>query len=176
MARMKRSVWILASVVVLVLVVAWLIFRQKPEHVVVDLIEQFPQAVEKRPTPEVFSIIDSTLAGESKRAILAKQPSRIAWSVTLPDHAWLRLSLGLTEEAWTVPGSGVQFRVTVFDDERLNVVIDPFKDPSARRWQDFELDLSEYAGENVRVFLKTFAAPGINGNLAVFGAPRIITR
>jgi hypothetical protein len=159
-------------------VVAWWVFHQKAEHVVVDLIEQFPQAVEKRPSPEVFSIIDATLAGETKKAIFVKDPSRIAWSVTIPDHAWLRLSLGLTEAAWTVPGNGVQFRVTVFDDERLNVVIDPYKDPSARRWQDFELDLSEYAGENVRIYLKTFAGAGgdTNGDLAVFGAPRIITR
>jgi hypothetical protein len=178
MARMKRSAWILASIVALVLLVAWLVLRPRSESVVLDLVEQFPQAVEVRPTPEVFSIIDATLAGETKRAIHAKDGSRVAWDVTIPDGAWLTFSAGLIEEAWKVPGNGVQFRVSVFDDEILNVVINPYEDESARRWQDFELDLSEYAGENVKLFLKTFpGARGDNaGDLAVWGTPRIVTK
>ena len=178
MAPMKRSAWILASVVVLVGLVAWLVLRPRSENVVLDLVEAFPQAVEKRPTDEVFSIIDATLAGETKRAIQTKQASRVAWSVTVPDDGWLIFSAGLTEEAWKTPGNGVQFRVSIFDDEILNVVINPFEDASARRWQDFELDLSEYAGENVKIFLKTFPGAGGDdrGDFAVWGNPRVVTK
>jgi hypothetical protein len=179
MSRMKRSAWILISVVVLLGLVAWLVFRPASEHVATDFVADFAKASEVRP-PDAFSIVDATLAGETKRAIAVKQASRIAWNVTVPNNAWLHLSAGLTEDAWTVDGDGVLFRVSVNDDELLNVVINPFGDTSARRWQDFALDLSEFAGEDVKVFLKTNAsAPGKNntaGDSAVWGAPRIVTK
>jgi hypothetical protein len=66
------------------------------------------------------------------------------------------------------------------DDEVLNMPIDPFGDPGARRWNDFEIDLSEFAGETMNVFLKTFPSPpassDTNGDMPVWGEPRIITR
>jgi hypothetical protein len=163
--------------------VGYFVLRPQQENVVVDLIADFPNAFEKRPVPEVFSFVDATIAGETKRAIATKDSSRIAWRVTVPENAWISLSAGLTEDAWTIEGDGVLFRVSVHDDELLNVVINPYADPSARKWQDFMLDLSEYAGETVGIYLKTNASPPVppgqnnkNGDFAVWGNPRIVTR
>jgi hypothetical protein len=177
---MKRSVWIIAALVVLGGLVAWLALRQESENVVVNFIDDFGKAVESRPAGDTFAIADTTLAGQTKRAMTAKTPSRIAWAVTIPENAWLVVSAGLVEEAWTVAGDGVVFRISLNDDEVLNMVVDPYGDPSARRWNDFEVDLAEFAGETMNVYLKTFTSPpGKNnpdGDLPVWGEPRIVVR
>jgi hypothetical protein len=177
---MKRSNWVLIGVAVLVLVVGWLVFRPSRESVALDLVASFGQAVEVRPSPESFGVGETTLAGVTKPSLRAKENTRIAWDVTVPDRAWLYLSAGLQEEAWQVAGDGMVFRVSINDDELLNVVINPHGDDSQRRWQDYALDLSEFAGEQVKVFLKTnTSVPGKNntdGDLGAWGAPRIVTR
>jgi hypothetical protein len=177
MAAMKRPVWIIAGVVVLGALVAWLALRQPSENIVVNFIDAFPEAVEKRPEgADTFTVTDVTLAGVTKRAIVAKNPSRIAWSVTIPENARLVLSAGIREEGWTMAGDGVSFRASLNDDEVLNLLVDPYGDPSARGWQDVEVDLSEFAGETMNVFLKTFTGRTPQGDLPVWGEPRIITR
>jgi hypothetical protein len=180
MSAMKRPVWIVAGIVVLGGLIAWLAFRGESENVVVNFVDDFAQAVEKRPTNATISVSDVTLAGQTKRAIVAPGSSRIAWTVTIPEHAWLLVSGGLREEAWTTKGDGVVFRISMNDDEVLNMAIDPFGDTAARRWNDFEIDLSEFAGETMNVFLKTFPSPpgsnDTNGDMPVWGEPRIITR
>jgi hypothetical protein len=181
MARMKRPVWIFAGVLVLAGLVAYLALRPVSEHVVVNFIDAFDEAVERRPVgDDTFTVGEATLAGVTKRAIRAKNPSRIAWTVTIPDNAWLVVSAGIAEEAWTVAGDGVAFRISLNDDEVLNMLVDAYSDPSVRRWNDYEVDLSEFAGETMNVFLKTFASPpGANntdGDLPIWGEPRIVTR
>ena len=180
MTPMKRSVWIVAGIVVLAGLVIWLAFRSESENVVVNFVDDFGQAVEKRPVDANIVVSDVTLAGQSKRSISAPSASRIAWSVTVPENARLLVSLGLREEAWTTKGDGVVFRVSMNDDEVMNMVIDPFGDPSFRKWNDFEIDLTEFAGETVNLFLKTFPSPpganDSNGDQPVWGEPRIVTR
>jgi hypothetical protein len=180
MARMKRWVWVLAAVVVIGGAAAYLMLRPGSENVVLDMVDSLSDAVERRPNAEAFTVGSTTLAGQTKRSIAAKNPSRVAWNVTIPEKAWLVVSAGLLEEAWTVKGDGVVFRISLNDDEILNMVVDPFGDPGARKWNDFELDLSEFAGETVNVFLKTFAStPGRNnleGDMPVWGEPRIVIR
>jgi hypothetical protein len=177
MAAMKRPVWIVAGVVVLGALVLWLALREPSENVVVSFVDSFPEAVEKRPdAPDTFTISDVTLAGVTKRAIVAKNPSRIAWSVTIPENARLVLSAGIREEGWTVARDGVSFRASLNDDEVLNLLVDAYGDASARRWHDVEVDLSEFAGETMNVFLKTFTGRTADGDLPVWGEPRIVTR
>lgn len=179
--------WLLIGVAVAV-AVAWFALRPGGgENIAVDLIEQFPSAKDKRPSPATFSVVDATLGGEAKRAILVKDPSRLVYSVTVPDNGELRLSLGLLEEAWTVNGDGVLFRVLVGaggpPEEVLNLVVNPYSNPTDRGWQPLTIDLSEYTGETVDLFFNTNAsAPSRppqdnrNGDLAVWGAPRVTTR
>jgi hypothetical protein len=184
---MKRPTWLLVGVAVIVLLLVWIFLRRGGgEHVAVDLIQQFPTAKEKRPNPEVFSVVDATLSGQARKAVLVKDPSRLVYSVTVPDNAELHVSLGMLEEAWTTQGDGVVFRILVGaggnPEELLNLNLNPFANPSDRGWHDLTLDLSEYAGESVDLFFNTNSSPPSrpakddrNGDLAVWGAPRIVT-
>jgi hypothetical protein len=184
---MKRLVWLLIGVVVVALVAFYLLRGGSSETVVVDLINEFPRATEKRPGPDVFSVGDATLAGVTKRAVRVDMPSRLVYSVAVPDDGELRVSLGIREEGWTVEGDGVLFRVLLAagapPEEILNLVINPYANPSDRRWHDIALDLSEYAGETVNLFFNTNSSPPLRppvdnraGDLAVWGEPRVVTR
>jgi len=184
---MKRPIWLVVGVVVL-LVGGWFVLRQgSDETVSADLISQFDQATEKRPSPDVFSVADVTLAGETKRAIQVNGPSRLVYSVTVPDNGEVRVSLGIREEGWTVEGDGVLFRVLLGagapPDEILNLIVNPYGNPADRRWHDITLDLSEYAGEQVNLFFNTNSSPPTRpptdnqaGDFAVWGEPRIVAR
>lgn len=184
---MKRPIWLVVGVIAAVLV-GWLVLRQgSGESVAVDLIEQFPNAVQKRPTPESFTVVNATLGGESKQAILVKETSRLIYSVTVPDNGELRVSLGLQEEGWTTEGDGVLFRVLVQaggpPEEILNLLINPYGNPGDRAWHDLSLDLSEFAGETINLLFNTNSSPPMrppvdnrNGDFAVWGAPRIVAR
>ena len=185
---MKRPVWLALGAVIAVLVV-WLALRSGgSEHLAANLIDQFPSAVEKRPNAEVFSIVDATIGGEAKKAILVKDPSRIVYNVDVPENAELKVSLGVLEDGWTTPGDGVLFRVLVAPsngapEEVLNQPIDPYNNPRDRGWHDVTIDLSEYAGETVGIFLNTNASLPSRpprddraGDLAVWGAPRVVSR
>ena len=184
---MTRQTWLLSGAVLLAIVLWFVLSPSGDERVTADLIDQFDSAVEKRPNPEVFSLVDATIGGESHRAIQVTQTSRLVYSVTVPDDGELRFSAGLQESAWDTPGDGVLFRILVGAGgdpfEALNVHIDPHNNPGARMWHDLSVDLSEYSGETIELFFKTNASPPIppgrddgNGDLALWGDPRVIAR
>ena len=185
---MTRSTRLIAGGLVIVVALAYFLFSRGGDSVAIDLIEQFPSAKIKRPNPEVFEVLDATLAGERLQAIFAKQPSRVGWSITVPDDAWLKLKVGLKEEAWTVQGDGVLFMVGVSTGQRFDqlytLVVNPFGNASDKGWKEVVLDLSPYAGETVDLIFNTYASPtpapgtpaanDVNGDMALWGAPRII--
>lgn len=184
---MKRPVWLLIGVV-LAVGVAWSVLRVGGGgELRIDLIEQFESATEKRPTPETFELVEATLAGDTRRAILARDSSRLVYSVQVPDDAELRVGIGLMEEGWTIPGDGVLFRILIGAggprEEVLNIVVNPFGNPNDRSWRDLSIDLSEYAGETIDLVFNTNASPpaqppvnDTNGDLAVWGAPGVYAR
>jgi hypothetical protein len=107
--------------------------------------------------------------------------------VQVPDNGELRVGLGLQEEAWTIQGDGVLFRILIAaggpPEEVLNLVINPFGNPNDRVWHDISIDLSEYAGETIELFFNTNASPparppvnDTNGDLALWGAPGVYAR
>jgi hypothetical protein len=171
---------------VVALAVAYFALRPSGDRVAIDLIEQLPMAKDRRPSADVFSVVDATLAGKREQAILTKQPSRIKYNVTVPDEAWLKFSLGLLEESWTIPGDGVLFQIGVSSGpeyvELLSLVVNPYGNPTDRGWQPLVLDLSQFAGENVDLIFNTYASPppnpdrDHNGDAALWGAPRIVIR
>lgn len=150
-----------------------------------DLVKEFDQAKDKRPSAASFSLVDVTINGETKRAIFT-QPApqtRIIWHFTVPDDAWFTASLGLKPEAWTMGGDGVLFLVGVSDnnghfEQLLNVPINPAGNPSDRIWHNVTVDLSPYAGQTVDLICNTYSGtPGHDdrtGDLAVWGSPRIV--
>jgi hypothetical protein len=184
---MTRNRLLLVAAIVLALGVAgYLYLRSGRENVAIDLVKEFSTAKDRRPNPQAFSIIEAKIGGETKPAIFTKDlaGTRIIWHETIPDNAWLKVNLGLLEEAWTVQGDGVLFRVGISDgknyEDLLSVTVNPFANPGDKRWTDVTLDLSQYAGEAVDVIFNTnSSSPGHddrNGDLAVWGAPRIIVR
>ena len=184
---MKRPLWLLIGVVLAILV-AWFALRPGgTERVAVNLIDQFPSATDKRPSPDVFSVVSATIGDRALQSILVKDPSRLVYSVAVPDDAELKVSLGIRPDGWTIPGDGVLFRILVGaggpPEEILNLTLNPYGAPGDRAWRDLSLDLSEYAGETIDLYFNTNSSPPSrpprddrNGDFALWGAPRIVTR
>jgi hypothetical protein len=154
-----------------------------------DLVDHFPTAMEARPNREVFVVGDVTIAGRTLKSISVSQGSRIKWKEPIPSNAWLEVSLGVREEAWTKTGDGVLFLVGISHpgkdgkmvyDELVSLIVNPFGNPADRQWYPLMLDLSPYAGQEVEVIFNTRPGAGAEANadndLAVWGAPSIVTR
>jgi hypothetical protein len=183
MVRMTLQRWGLMGGA-LVLVAAMASCGRGQEKLAVDLIKEFPTA-KKQPNEQVISLVDAKLGSETKPSIFVSEPGRITWHVAVPDNAWLKFSLGIKEEAWTTKGDGVKFLVFMSDgrtsDKLMDTDINPFGVPGDRRWRDFTLDLSQYAGETLDLIFTVYSGPPSghddrNGDLALWGAPRIVVR
>src|SRR5678815_1934592 len=104
---MKRSLWPLVGGLVLVVgLLGWYFFKRGADNIAIDLVAQFPDAI-KQQDPTKFSVVSATLHGDTKQAILVTEDTpeccpatRLKYKLTVPDNAWLRVGLGLKEEAW----------------------------------------------------------------------------
>jgi hypothetical protein len=146
-------------------------------------VQQLDAASLRRPTPDVFTVRDVTIAGVSRKSITVEQPSRMAWSVTLPDSARIETELARQEEAWSRAGDGVLFRIGISlggrYDELLTQVVNPFERADDRRWVPVSLDLAPYVGRDVSLIFNTgsgLAGDNRDNDRAVWGAPRLLTR
>ena len=155
----------------------------RTKRVAVDFVQQFEAASLRRPNLEVFAVREVMISGVSKPSITVQQPSRIAWDLTVPDHARLEAYLALQEEAWTEAGDGVLFRIGMSSagtyEEFITQIVNPFEVPADRGWVPVSVDLSPYAGRAVSLIFNT--GPGLEGDnrandLGVWGAPRLVTR
>jgi hypothetical protein len=175
-----------ASVLVIVIVAGWWLFRRGGASGPIDLIARFDTA-EKRPAPTVFTVTDVDLNGETRHGITVNPGpgSRMIWRLRIPDDAWLRVAVGLKPEAWTQEGNGVLFMVGVSDGRTFEQLftqhVDPFNNKGDRRWIPVMVDLSAYAGEEVQVIFNTYASPAgkasdERNDLAVWGAPELVIR
>lgn len=179
---MKNSRAVLTAVVLIVVVAAgWFVFRRGSAERI-DLLTQFDQA---KKGGEPFSVADVTLAGETKRAIVAPANGRITFHVRVPDDGWLRLSLGMKPESWDKEGNGVFFFAGVSDgrafEKLFEQTVNPFANASERRWIPVMVDLSAYAGEEMDIVLNTRASAGSlppddRNDLPVWGAPEVVRR
>ena len=180
--KMHRAV--LTAAVILVLVAAgwWMFRRGSAERV--DLLALYDKA-QKDPASATYSLIDVTLAGETKRAILAPPNGRIHFKVRVPDDGWLKVSLGMKPESWNKEGNGVYFFAGVSDgrtfEQLFTQTLNPFANPSERRWIPVMVDLSAYAGEEMEIILNTRASgpggpPDDRNDLPLWGAPEIVRR
>jgi hypothetical protein len=175
---MKSSRAVLTAVVILIVIGAgwWMFHKRGGERI--DLLTQFDQA-KKDGAP--FAIEDATLAGETKKAISAPPNGRLTFHVRVPEDGWLRLSLGTKPESWDKEGDGTFFLAGVSDghsfEKLFEQTVNPFKNPSERRWIPVAVDLSAYAGEEVSVILNTRGNAGPNpdtrNDMPLWGAPVI---
>lgn len=181
----NRSILIAVGVVV-VLVLGWWLVRRGGDTGAIDLLARFETA-EKRPNPEIFTLEDVTIDGETKRSISVAPTvgSRMIFKTRIPDDGWLRVFMALKPEAWTQEGDGIRFMVLVSDgrasDELFTQDLNPYGNQSDRKWTPVMVDLSAYAGEEVDVIFNTFASPprkvgDLRNDLAVWGAPEIVIR
>ena len=179
---MKMNRAVLTAVVILVVAAAgWYMFRRGSADRI-DLLAQFDQA---RKLGGSFALVDATLAGDTKKAIAGPANGRLYFHVRVPDDGWLKVSMGLKPEAWTVEGNGVYFYAGVSDgrafEKLFEQTLNPFKNPSERRWIPVMIDLSAYAGEEMDVILNTVASgPNLpaddRGDMPLWGAPEIVRR
>jgi len=187
---MKRSgVVVAAAVIVVAGFAAWLL-RTGSERIAIDLIEQFPTAPIKRPRAEVFTVEDVSIGGVSHRGIVPSEPARVGWHFTVPADAWLKLSIGMKEQSWTMQGNGVVFQIGVSNgktyEELLRLHVNPFTEPGDRQWKDLTLDLSPYSGQAVDLVFNNLSGPDPppgqpfkddrNGDMPVWGAPRVVIK
>ncbi len=179
----SRWKWFLAGALLGALVlVVWFRSLGAPE-MFADLVDRFPQATQARPRQEAFTLADVTIAGRTLKSISVSEASRLIWQEGVPPHAWLDVTLGVREDAWTKPGDGVLFMVGVTAngkyDELVSLVVNPSGNPADRQWYPLLLDLSPYAGQKVEIIFNTRAGAGAatpDNDFAVWGAPAIVTR
>jgi hypothetical protein len=179
---MKMNRAVLTAAVVLVLAAAgwWMFRRGSAERV--DLMALYDKA-QKDGAP--YALIDATLAGETKKAILAPPNGRIHFKVKVPEDGWLKVSLGMKPESWDKEGNGVYFFAGVSDgrtfEQLFTQTLNPFANPSERRWIPVTVDLSAYAGEEMEIIFNTRASgpggpPDDRNDLPLWGAPEIVRR
>jgi len=178
---MKSNRAVLTALVLVVVIAAgwWLFHRGSSAQI--DLLTQF-DAAKKQGSD--YNVVDATLAGDSKKAIAAPPNGRLTFHVKVPDDGWLRVSLGMKPESWDKEGNGVLFLAGVSDgrafEKLFEQTLNPFANPSERRWIPVAVDLSSYAGEEVDVILNTrggkdAGAADVRNDLPLWGAP-IISR
>ena len=179
----QRWRWFIVGAAVGILVLVWWTRSIGEGVTFADLVDRFPNATQRRPNPEAFVVGDVTIGGRTLKSISTTMATRIIWTEKLPSNAWLEVSLGLREEAWTRSGDGVLFLVGVSAggkyDELVSLVVNPFANAADRQWYPLVLDLSPYAGQEVEIIFNTRA--GVDGStpdndLAVWGSPLIVTR
>lgn len=164
---MKNS-QIVALVLLLVLVAGgwWYFSSGRTASIAVSLVDLYPaayaagEARSNRDREVAFQLKEESLGGESRRAIYMVPTSRLTFRrVAIPENAWLRVWLGLREEAWTQSTDGVLFRFGVSDgrtyDELLKQHVDPLHNTGDRRWIPVTVDLSAYAGQEVDLIFNT---------------------
>ncbi len=184
---MFRNRWfVLIGVIVVIGILVWGWRRGSAPSSGVDLLPLLAQA-EKRAAPlpvdESIKMVNVTINGETKKAILEQGFGRIQFALTVPADAWFSASIGVDPAAWNKEGDGVLFRMGVSGsgtyDELLNQHVDPVANASDRRWIPVAIDLSAYAGREVKIVLSTNpSVPGkptdLRNDLGLWGAPAIV--
>lgn len=184
---MFRNRWfVLLGVIVVIGVVVWAARRGSAPASNVDLLPLLTQA-EKRSSPlpvnDSIKVVKVSINGETKQGILEQGFGRIQFKMTVPADAWFSASIGVDPASWDKEGDGVLFRMGVNNgegyEELLNQHVDPVGNPSDRRWIPVALDLSAYAGREVRLILSTNPSvpgktPDLRNDLGVWGAPSVV--
>jgi hypothetical protein len=111
-----------------------------------------------------WSIQDPITLQADKRAVLFEDPSgtgkkEIIYRITVPEGGALRFAIAISPEVWSPEkGNGAQFEVFVTPPGNpaagkfiFSRYINPKLNPSDRRWRNFLVDLSPWAGQTINL-------------------------
>ncbi len=103
-----------------------------------------------------------------RETLVTRSPQVTRFALTLPERPWLDLAVGTVEEA------PVTFRVGIARAGEDETILEEQKVTEAHRWELAQVDLSEFAGEEVTLSLSLDA--GKPGALGFWGAPAVRNR
>ncbi|MCC6156199.1 MAG: sulfatase, partial [Candidatus Hydrogenedentes bacterium] len=101
----------------------------------------------------------------------------VAWDITVPPSGLLEVSTGLAQRARDLPtADGVAFRVRLTTSDGNSRVLTectrvPSENTETAQWLHLHANLSEYAGQKVRVSFETDSRQNAVGDYAYWGNP-----
>ncbi|HEY4492277.1 MAG TPA: hypothetical protein VI958_09800, partial [Acidobacteriota bacterium] len=108
-------------------------------------------------------------------------PSEVIYEWRAPGRCRLRFGIALAPAVWNAEkGDGVAFSILIHDQESQGTVfyryIDPKTNIADRRWMDQDLDLTAYAGKEIRVTFVTDSGPAKDTRFdcSGWGDPKVI--
>jgi len=119
-----------------------------------------------------------SLDTQTHEALYGSQPP---WQLTVPEHGALDLHLGMLPRAWQERRTGeARFVVEMDTHEGPVTLVDETLAPSTvephRFWLPISLDLSKYAGQEVRLHLRTEPGESSHADYAFWGNPMVFTK
>jgi len=119
-----------------------------------------------------WTIIDPITRKADQRLVLYEDPSakgkqEIIYRITVPEAGAVRFAIALAPEVWSPEkGDGTQFEIYVTPPGNpetgkfvFSRYINPKLNPSDRRWRNFLVDLSPWAGQTINLSLITESGP-----------------
>lgn len=120
---------------------------------------------------QTWTLHDPITGHDDKRTVLYEHPpesgkSEIVYTISVPDSGALRFAIAMSPEIWSPEkGDGASFQLYVREPGASQGqfvfvrYINPKHNPSDRRWRNFLVDLSPWAGHTVNLSLITEAGP-----------------
>jgi tetratricopeptide (TPR) repeat protein/O-antigen ligase len=149
------------------------------EGVLHDLAALLGDADVEAPGPGYVQNEHFTIGGDERRVLFMHPDSRAHFTVRVPEGAVLVFDVATAPASWDQAGDGVAFALYVTSGQGTRRVfstyIDPKRDGAARRWHPYVVDLSDYAGQTVKLTLETGGGPAGDSRFdwAGWGAPRL---
>lgn len=121
---------------------------------------------------QTWTLYDSITGRDDRRTVLYEHPpesgkSEIVYTVPIPETGALRFAIAMSPEVWSPEkGDGASFQIYIADpgapqDSQFVFVryINPKYNPSDRRWRNFLVDLSPWAGRTINLSFITEPGP-----------------
>jgi len=124
---------------------------------------------------QTWSLPDPINSTEDTRNVLFEHPpesgkEEIIYLVDVPEAGALRFGIAMAPEVWTPEmGDGTSFQIFISESESVENgqfvfvrYINPKLNPNDRRWRNYYLDLSSWAGQSI--YLSLITEPGPQGD------------
>ncbi|MBN2209256.1 MAG: sulfatase [Candidatus Coatesbacteria bacterium] len=100
-----------------------------------------------------------TIKEEQRSAVFAPSATSIECPVHVPVGGVLQFGYGIAPDAWSMPGDGCEFEITLEDGSRNEQLFSDYINPKMRegdrKWFDGRVDLARWAGKDVTLTFST---------------------